>query len=1231
MLNIGRLRADAPGYYLDAVAATRGDYYAGRGEAPGRWLGSLAPALGLAGPVERQAFERLLAGLHPGTGEVLVSAAGSNARARARAEGPAARRAGAGESLAPAQVAAQLGVSTRAVQHWLAAGEAARTAAVALDPAVALSDPEAVRAVLEAARAGRVDVDVPAAFLLGTRQHRTGGRGGSRAGRWEVSQAEVDRLRDARRPPDARAGWDVVLRPPKSYSVLWAVGGPEVAAELVGIHHGAVEAALAYLEDAAAAARTTAAVGRARKRVRTAAGGFVVAAFDHRDSRAGDPLLHTHCVIANATQLADGHWAGLDPAGLYRHGLAADAVYQAAFRHGAERRLGLASQEQRPGGGWPDVDGVPRVVVDAFSKRSEEIAAELERVGADSPAARQVAALATRAAKGLRAGDVELHRRWRDEAEGVGFGPRQVAACLGRRAGAKLAEADVEAAFERLAGPAGLTETAATFTRAAVVCALVEEVGGAVDGAGLVALADRFLASPAAVAVREHRPGRPRPRLLAGPGGDFVDHLADAAFTTPELAAMEQALMAAADASGGPTLGPAAVEAVLARRSTLSDEQAAMVRAVCGSDARLRAVVGYPGSGKTYATAAVVEALEAAGVRVIGCAVTAEAADELARGSGLVGRCDTVARTLVDLSDAEHGGLAPGSVVILDEASTASHRDLAALLAHVEAAGAALVLVGDPHQHSAVGPGNFFGWLVGRPGGAVATLVANQRQADVLDDTGAVVVSLATERAAICEFREGKVAESLARRDRAGLVTRAPTAAALYDLMAADWLAAWRGGHPDPLVATRNAVRAKLNARCRALLAAEGGLSGPVLEVDGTAFQAGDLVVARRNNRTLRARGHRGWWVHNGSRGRVVRVHQHAGEVEVDFAEAGGPQRVVRLPRRYVAAGFVEHAYAVTDYGVQGRTLTSCRSVLDDATTPAGAYVAGTRGRLENRIYLVDGTLPEGRDLDSSHGPPAERETGFDALAARLSSQAPPALLHEIDPRVADAAALAAAHSLGRLHAALAPLSAVLAAAPPDVTRRIAGAEVAAQRLAARRQLVAEQLRAGGVGRRRRAELAGEAAALGRSLAATNRRLADLRRAQADRDGYLADHAADVEAAAVLRQAVAGREARVRLAAGAAGSPALARALGPPGAGADHDRRRRRREAAEQAGLYLDRWGALPPAADVGDDAVAAVLGARPAHPDAAEAWEAAAAALADAGRAAARSPDIAADPVPVP
>lgn len=54
-------------YYDAQVAAGAEDYYAGRGESPGRWRGAGAQALGLAagGRVERSGFMALMTGRSP--------------------------------------------------------------------------------------------------------------------------------------------------------------------------------------------------------------------------------------------------------------------------------------------------------------------------------------------------------------------------------------------------------------------------------------------------------------------------------------------------------------------------------------------------------------------------------------------------------------------------------------------------------------------------------------------------------------------------------------------------------------------------------------------------------------------------------------------------------------------------------------------------------------------------------------------------------------------------------------------------------------------------------------------------------------------------------------------------------------------------------------------------------------------------------------------------------------
>ena len=145
-------------------------------------------------------------------------------------------------------------------------------------------------------------------------------------------------------------------------------------------------------------------------------------------------------------------------------------------------------------------------------------------------------------------------------------------------------------------------------------------------------------------------------------------------------------------------VGPEDLAAGLAGRE-LSDEQRGVVRRLVTSGDGVEVVVGKAGAGKTSALAAAAAAWRADGVPVIGTAVAARAALGCGEQAGIPAM--TVARLLAALDhrvDGGPGGLAPGSVLVVDEAGMLGTRPLARLLTHVQAAGGTLVLVGDHRQ-----------------------------------------------------------------------------------------------------------------------------------------------------------------------------------------------------------------------------------------------------------------------------------------------------------------------------------------------------------------------------------------------------------------------------------------------------------------------------------------------------------------------------------------------------
>ncbi|MFP5327809.1 MAG: MobF family relaxase, partial [Acidimicrobiia bacterium] len=751
MLNIGKLAPGAAEYYLGEVATSAEDYYTGRGEHSGRWVGSLAAGLGLQGTVDPDTFRAVLEGRHPLTGERLVSERSGACRTR---QVPSRDRPTLfdDDSLDVPQVAARLRVSTRHVRRLLAAGQRASAEGTAVPPGTT---------------------------LVGERL-RVAGQSGPLA--WSIPRSEVERFEAERRTVKTRPGYDLTLRPPKSVSVLWAVADDQRRTAIRDAHREAVNAVVDYYERHACYARRP-----TGDRGRIDTDGMIAAAFDHRTSRAGDPLLHTHVVCANLTRTAEGRWQAIDGRPIYDHAHAAGYLYQAHLRHLLTKTLGI--QFGRVHNGYAEVEGVPRAVLKAFSKRRDEIEEVIAESGYTSARAHQAATLATRKAKEHGIDAVALEDAWRQEAAALGFTEAEIATCFDRARSVEPAAPDT--VFSRLAGPHGLTAQASTFTRQHVVEAIAENAGATLDAAEIDRLASQFIASDRVRALAA-APGEPGCGLWRRDGSR--ERSPDLArYTLPDLLALEQQVLAwAADGFGtdAPTASAAAIDDAVARRPELSLEQEVMVRAVCTEAAAIQPVAGRPGSGKTHATAACVDAFLSSGVPVVGCALSAVAAAELEAATGLLERtgrpASTIARLLIQ---SEEHGLAPGTVLIVDEASMVGTRDLARLAALVARAGGAMKLIGDPDQHGPVETGGLFRHLITASGDRAPRLVENNRQKDSVD------------RQAVEEFRQEFVELALSRYDTAGKVVRSSSASESHNAIADDWFAHVRAGGSDPMIA----------------------------------------------------------------------------------------------------------------------------------------------------------------------------------------------------------------------------------------------------------------------------------------------------------------------------------------------------------------------------------------------------------------------------------------------
>ena len=134
----------------------------------------------------------------------------------------------------------------------------------------------------------------------------------------------------------AVAGYDLTFSPVKSVSAVWAIADPSTAARIERAHRAAVADALAFIEAHALYTRTgTNGVRQVDVR------GLVAAAFTHRDSRAGDPDLHTHVAVANKVQTLDGRWLSIDGRVLFKAAVTASETYNTALERHLHADLGV--------------------------------------------------------------------------------------------------------------------------------------------------------------------------------------------------------------------------------------------------------------------------------------------------------------------------------------------------------------------------------------------------------------------------------------------------------------------------------------------------------------------------------------------------------------------------------------------------------------------------------------------------------------------------------------------------------------------------------------------------------------------------------------------------------------------------------------------------------------------------------------------------------------------------
>jgi conjugative relaxase-like TrwC/TraI family protein len=782
-LPVKALKVGQEDYWLDQIARHPEEYYTGKGESPGRWVGEDAAASGLVGVASEEQVRAMFRGLDPATGEQRCTPL---LRADPRSKLSAAPLLATLKEKSAAQGVEQL--DTLAGSKALA------------------GDVRSIQAACRPGASGRLKVETVervARKVLGIDPRSLYGEGFDQA--WAHKGKRVD---------GRVASFDHCFSSPKSVSLLAGGGGEQVRREVAAARAEALDLAIGYLQRQGLGVRRD---HNGTDRYQ-ACGGLLGVAFEHRISRAGDPQYHTHVLVQNAAKGPDGRWTALDSDRLYAHLMAADHLYLAAERAALTERLGVRWGRVDARSGAAEIVGLDdRALIERFSKRSEEIDDWLAEHGLSGIKASS-AAVATRALKGHGEDERSVYERWATELADAGIGERELRAALTGGRGRLATAEEVTRALTELAGPDGLTASASTFTRADVVDALAKRLPVAPSAREALTqaeqIAERFLGERSVLVGRDARLGVER-------------------YATPELLDRERRLVAAAverREAGCAQARPQVVRAVLDRHATAGADQAAMVEDVCRSGAGVSLVVGRAGSGKTWALGLAREALELDGYRVLGAAPTGIATV----GLGEEGFADvrTVDRLLYDVGKGKLT-LDGRTVLVVDEAAMVGTRKLGPLLDHAHHAGAKVVLVGDDRQFASIDAGGGFRALRLRLG--ASELTVNRWQVE------------AWEQRAIDDVRDGRIEQAIAAYAEHDRIRAFDGRDDRDRALVSDWWQAHQAGEEPVVYAHRRAQVDRLNTICQRLRAEHGQLGPERLAVGDRAFAVGDRVVLGAN------------------------------------------------------------------------------------------------------------------------------------------------------------------------------------------------------------------------------------------------------------------------------------------------------------------------------------------------------------------------------------------------
>jgi conjugative relaxase-like TrwC/TraI family protein len=760
----------------------------------------------------------------------------------------------------------------------------------------------------------------------------------------------------SRPPAQPVAGYDLTFSPVKSVSALWAVADPQIAAVIERAHQAAVGDALSFIENHALYAREGP-QGVRQVNVR----GLVAAAYTHRDSRSGDPDLHTHVAVANKVQTLQGRWLSIDGRVLFKAVVAASETYNTALEHHLRDLLGVRFAERseldprKPA--VREIVGVDPELMARWSARRQDIktrSAELSvnfqrdhgRPPTPVEALRlaQQATLETRQRKHEPRSLGEQRASWHAQAAETLGGPEAVRAMINTALHPPPTPSSPvdERWVSRTAGLvlAAIEERRSTWQSWHVRAEALRRIRAAEIPSQMVdRLVDDVVAEVLtirSVSLAQPNDGMTEPPALRRSDGSSMYTVAGSGlFTSARILAAEQRLLTYAGRTDGRTIDGAIVELALLEQTangiTLDIGQAALVRSMSTSGALLQLAIAPAGAGKTTALRALTRAWTDSGGQVLGLAPSAAAAAQLREQTGAP--TETLAKLTwsIDYGDPPDWALdvGPSTLVIIDEAGMADTLSLDSAVDFIVQQGGSVRLIGDDQQLAAVGAGGVLRDIQASHGADRLTELHR------FQDPAEAAASLA--------LRDGRPEALGFYLDHQRVHVGDPNTTT--EQLFTAWQADRDRGLETIMLAPNRDLVAQLNQRARAHRLRNTSPCREVQLADGNQAAVGDVIITRRNDRRLRLSATD--WVKNGDRWTVLDVTE-TGALQVRHASSG---RIVALPPGYVGTA-TQLGYATTVHTAQGLTVDTMHGLATGTEDRQLLYTMLSRGRTANHLYL---------------------------------------------------------------------------------------------------------------------------------------------------------------------------------------------------------------------------------------------------------------------------------------